>query len=71
MKFVAMAAILLFSAGTWACATPDEPRYASPPPGSHSPFAPPDETNPDRDQPEPSPDAEEEEDEPDEPIDRD
>lgn len=70
MKFFAIAAVLMFALATIACATPDEPRYASPPPGSHSPFAPPDETDPQRDDEfEPQPEAEEEE-EPEEPVER-
>ena len=69
MKIPALVAACLFLLGSLGCATPDEPRYASPPPGSHSPFAPPDETDPDRDQPPPEPEVEEEE-EPDEPVER-
>ncbi len=69
MKYIAAIATVCFLLGSWACATPDEPRYASPPPGSHSPFAPPDETDPDRELVEPAAEDEEEE-EPDEPTDR-
>ena len=63
-------AIIALSAGmALGCAT-DEPRYADPPPGSHSPGAASDErTGGDqmRDEPEPEPDVAEEE-EPEEPM---
>lgn len=52
------------------CAT-DEPRYASPPPGSHSPFAEPDERGTDdplRDEPEDGPEPAEEDEEEDVPL---
>lgn len=70
MKFFSFATLLLLvsSLAFVGCATPDdeERRRANPPPGSHSPFAQPDETQGMRDQPEPPP-PEPVEDEPDEP----
>ena len=68
MRLASLLCCTLFLGGTLACATPDEPRYAVPPPGSFSPFAPPDQSESDRDIPEPQV---EEEDEPeDDPTER-
>jgi len=64
-------AILALSAAVALGCAVDEPRYADPPPGSHSPGAVSDErTGGDqmRDEPEPEPDTEEEEEEPEEPM---
>lgn len=75
-KFVSLltAACFVFAAGLAACAS-DEPRHADPPPGSHSPFADPDERGTDdrrahEPEPEPEADPDEEETEPEEPIER-
>ncbi len=73
MKFFSPFCALFFvlAIGVAACAT-DEPRYASPPPGSHSPFSDPNEqdaTAAERDRPEPREEVEDEE-EPDVPTER-
>lgn len=65
------AALFTLAVGAVGCAT-DEPRHAEPPPGSHSPFADPDERGTDdRRAHEPEPEQEvDEEEEPEEPGER-
>ena len=66
LVLLASAALIMASTG---CATDGEYRHGSPPPGSHSPFAGADESDPTqahRDEPEPDPDRADEE-EPEEP----
>ncbi len=69
MKYWIGLITIMMALGSMACST-DSPRYADPPPGSHSPFASDrDDGTADRDRPDPQPDEPEEE-EPDEPVDR-
>lgn len=73
MKNLRITPVFLLVLLVVGCAT-DEPRYASPPPGSHSPFASPDERDSvgaERDRPDLAEEPEEEEEEePDEPVER-
>ena len=72
MKYILWTVVFSLSVAIAACAT-DEPRHASPPPGSHSPFSAPDERDgvgAERDRPALDEEPDQEEEEPEEPVER-